>query len=112
MVVIDYQNRKPIYEQIVERFQMLIVKGILEPDSQMPSVRALATKYDTESLCRTGTGGVYLSGKRKGKFCFGKSGISQTKKRRFSFKTAWGIKRRKGNRSDRCTMSGMCEFRI
>ena len=28
MVVIDYQNRKPIYEQIVERFQMLIVKGI------------------------------------------------------------------------------------
>ncbi len=44
MVVIDYQNRKPIYEQIVERFQMLIVKGILEPDSQMPSVRALATE--------------------------------------------------------------------
>ena len=44
MVVIDYQNRKPIYEQIVERFQMLIVKVILEPDSQMPSVRALATE--------------------------------------------------------------------
>lgn len=44
MIVIDYQNRKPIYEQIVERFQMLIVKGILEPDSQMPSVRALATE--------------------------------------------------------------------
>lgn len=44
MIVIDYQNRKPIYEQIVERFQMLIVKGVLEPDSQMPSVRALATE--------------------------------------------------------------------
>lgn len=44
LIVIDYQNRKPIYEQIVERFQMLILKGILEPDAQMPSVRNLATE--------------------------------------------------------------------
>lgn len=44
MIVIDYQNRKPIYEQIVERFQMLIVRGVLEADSQMPSVRSLATE--------------------------------------------------------------------
>ena len=44
MIVIDYQNRKPIYEQIVERFQMLIVRGVLEPDSEMPSVRSLATE--------------------------------------------------------------------
>lgn len=42
MIVIDYQNRKPIYEQIVEKFQMLIITGALEPDSQMPSVRSLA----------------------------------------------------------------------
>ena len=44
MIIIDYQNRKPIYEQIVERFQMLIVKGVLEPDTQMPSVRSLAAE--------------------------------------------------------------------
>lgn len=44
MIVIDYQNRKPIYEQVVERFQRLIVTGALEPDTQMPSVRALATE--------------------------------------------------------------------
>ena len=43
MIFIDYKDRRPIYEQIVERFQMLIAKGILEPDSQMPSVRRLAT---------------------------------------------------------------------
>ena len=42
MIGIDLQNRKPIYEQVVERFQTLIVTGILEPDSQMPSVRSLA----------------------------------------------------------------------
>lgn len=44
MIVIDYQNRKPIYEQIVERVQMLIIKGVLEADAQMPSVRSLATE--------------------------------------------------------------------
>ena len=42
MIGIDLQNRKPIYEQVVERFQTLIVSGVLEPDSQMPSVRSLA----------------------------------------------------------------------
>lgn len=44
MIGIDLQNRKPIYEQIVERFETLIVSGVLEPDSQMPSVRSLATE--------------------------------------------------------------------
>lgn len=43
MIIIDYRDRRPIYEQIVERFQMMILKGILEPDAQMPSVRKLAT---------------------------------------------------------------------
>ncbi|MCC8136972.1 MAG: GntR family transcriptional regulator [Clostridiales bacterium] len=42
MIGIDLQNRKPIYEQIAERFETLIVNGVLEPDSQMPSVRSLA----------------------------------------------------------------------
>ncbi len=42
MIGIDLQNRRPIYEQVVERFETLIVNGVLEPDSQMPSVRSLA----------------------------------------------------------------------
>lgn len=42
MIIIDYKDRRPIYEQVIERFQDLIVKGILKPDSQLPSVRSLA----------------------------------------------------------------------
>lgn len=42
MITIDYQSRKPIYEQIISRFQILIMKGIMAPDSQLPSVRSLA----------------------------------------------------------------------
>jgi GntR family transcriptional regulator len=42
MIIIDYKDVRPIYEQIVEKFQVLISKGALKPDSQMPSVRNLA----------------------------------------------------------------------
>lgn len=42
MIVIDYQDRTPIYEQIVERVQMLIIRGVLKPDAQLPSVRKMA----------------------------------------------------------------------
>lgn len=42
MIIIDYKDRRPIYEQVMERFEELILKGVLEPGSQMPSVRNLA----------------------------------------------------------------------
>ena len=44
MIVIDYHDKRPIYEQIVDRFQMLILNGGLEPDEQLPSVRSLAVE--------------------------------------------------------------------
>ncbi len=42
MISIDYQSKLPLYEQIAQRFQTLILKGVLPPDAQMPSVRSLA----------------------------------------------------------------------
>lgn len=42
MIVLDYQDRRPLYEQIAEKFQRLIIKDILEENMQMPSVRKLA----------------------------------------------------------------------
>ena len=42
MILIDYKDRRPIYEQIVEKFQQMIICGVIEPDSPMPSVRSLA----------------------------------------------------------------------
>lgn len=42
MIVLDYQDRRPIYEQIVEKFRLLILKKALPPGSRMPSVRQLA----------------------------------------------------------------------
>ena len=42
MIVIDYKDTRPIYEQVCEKFKVLILKGVLTPDEQMPSVRNLA----------------------------------------------------------------------
>ena len=42
MITIDYQSKLPLYEQIAERFQAMILPGALPPGSQMPSVRSLA----------------------------------------------------------------------
>lgn len=42
MILLDLKDSRPIYEQVVERFQELMMMGILEEDSQMPSVRSLA----------------------------------------------------------------------
>lgn len=42
MIVLDYSDKRPIYEQIVDRMRTLIAGGVLEPDEKLPSVRSLA----------------------------------------------------------------------
>ncbi len=42
MILLDYKDRRPIYEQVIERFQQMILCGALQPGDAMPSVRSLA----------------------------------------------------------------------
>lgn len=42
MIHIDYKDSRPIYEQISDKLGELILYGILEADSRLPSVRNLA----------------------------------------------------------------------
>ena len=44
MIIIDYSDKRPIYEQIIDRVETLIVTGVLEPDEKLPSVRSLAVE--------------------------------------------------------------------
>lgn len=44
MIQIDYKDSRPIYEQIMEKIKLLILKGVLETDSKLPSVRSLAVE--------------------------------------------------------------------
>ena len=47
VIFIDYKDARPIYEQITEKFKVLILKGVLPKDSRMPSVRNLAMELST-----------------------------------------------------------------
>jgi len=42
VIFIDYNDKRPIYEQVTEKIQTLILNGVLESDSKLPSVRSLA----------------------------------------------------------------------
>ena len=42
MIVLDYQDRRPLYEQVSQKLRQMIEKGILARDQQLPSVRSLA----------------------------------------------------------------------
>ena len=42
MFLIDYKDRRPIYEQVIEKFQQMILCGALGANTPMPSVRNLA----------------------------------------------------------------------
>lgn len=41
MILLDYRDKRPIYEQVVEKLEHLIVSGALEENIKMPSVRSL-----------------------------------------------------------------------
>ena len=42
MILIDYRDKRPLYEQVGEKLIGLIVNGALSPDEKLPSVRNLA----------------------------------------------------------------------
>ena len=44
MIFIDLKDSRPIYEQVVERFKLLILKGVMARDEKLPSVRNLAVE--------------------------------------------------------------------
>lgn len=74
MIILDYTDGRPIYEQVVERFQSLILCGVLEKDAALPSVRSLAMELsiNPNTIQRAYTElerrGVTYSVKGKGNF--------------------------------------------
>lgn len=78
MISIDYQDKRPLYEQIVEKMQHLIVKGIIGQDEKLPSVRALAIELSINpntiqrAYAELESGGFIYTVKGRGNFASGK----------------------------------------
>ena len=47
LVVVDKMSHKPIYEQIVEQIQNLVITEVLKSDEMIPSVRNLSRECGT-----------------------------------------------------------------
>ena len=42
MVILDYRDRRPIYEQVLEKLKELMLLDVLKENDPLPSVRSLA----------------------------------------------------------------------
>ena len=43
-IYVDLRSRTPIFEQIIESVRDLVIRGLLVPDENLPSVRSLAAE--------------------------------------------------------------------
>jgi GntR family transcriptional regulator len=46
LFTIDNQSRQPVYEQVTAQFEKFLLKGIIKPREQMPSVRNLSIELN------------------------------------------------------------------
>ncbi len=87
MNLIDYQDPRPIYEQITEKYKLLILKGVLSPDEQMPSVRKLAMELSANpntvqrAYAELERQGVIYTVKGRGSFVSGNISLKEQRKR-------------------------------
>lgn len=44
MIVLDYRDSGPLYQQVKDSLRRMMLTGLLEPDEKLPSVRSLATQ--------------------------------------------------------------------
>ena len=88
MITIDYQSKLPLYEQVAGRFQALILRGVLPPDRQMPSVRSLAVELSInpntiqKAYSLLEQQGYIYSVRGKGNFVSDTAALAEQKKKR------------------------------
>lgn len=74
MFGINYRDSRPIYEQIVDEVEQMVVHGVLLADSQLPSVRQMASELSINpntiqrAYSELESRGVIYSVKGKGNF--------------------------------------------
>ncbi len=76
-ITVDLRSRTPIYEQLIHNIEGLVLRGILQADEAMPSVRALAAELGInpntiqKSYAELERRGVIYSVKGRGSFVSG-----------------------------------------
>lgn len=77
MLNIDFRDARPIYEQVADGVEQLVMHGALKPDSQLPSVRQFAVELSINpntiqrAYSELESRGVVYSVKGRGNFVSG-----------------------------------------
>lgn len=77
MLQIDFRDARPIYEQVADGVEQMAMRGALEADSQLPSVRQLAMELSINpntiqrAYSELESRGVIYSVKGRGNFVSG-----------------------------------------
>ena len=89
MIILDYQDRRSIYEQVADKFRVLILNGAMPQSSQMPSVRQLAMELSVNpntiqrAYMELEQEGLIYPVKGKGNFIADSSRIQEISRRNF-----------------------------
>ncbi len=73
MNLIDYQDARPIYEQICDGYKALILKKVMLPNDPMPSVQRAFSELERQGFIYTVKG--------KGSFVNGDASLRENKKK-------------------------------
>ena len=98
MITLDYSDPRPIYEQIVEKYKLLILKGVLQPDEQMASVRNLAMEISTnpntvqKAFAELERQGFIYSVKGRGNFVAANPALLEERKKQIAMEMAEKMK--------------------
>jgi GntR family transcriptional regulator len=93
MITIDYKDKRPIYEQVIEKLENLIVRGALESGSKLPSVRSMAIELSLnpntiqKAYMELERAGYIYSIKGKGNFVADTEDVTKRKREMFQEET-------------------------
>lgn len=87
LIFIDYKDRRPVYEQIADHYQELVITGVLAPDTPLPSVRTQAMELSINpntiqhAYAEMERRGIIYSVKGRGSFIAGNEPLVEKRKR-------------------------------
>ena len=99
MPEINYRDPRPIYEQLVDTFEKLILQGVIGPDDRMPSVRDTAAKFSVnpntvqKAFAKLESDGYIYTVKGRGSFAADAGPLAEKKKKDFLEEFAASIER-------------------
>lgn len=118
MDFLDYRDPRPIYEQIADRYRTLILKNVLSPGEQMPSVRSLAIELSTnpntvqKAYTELERQGYIYTVKGRGNYVSGGEQLMDNKKRELADRVAELLKEADDLGVDRAELLKMAEEQV